>query len=387
MTAGRLAMKHLAWASLCASLLFACSRPQVPPDLVPQVDAMASSEPGVWQEAKVRLVCEGSRGLDALEAGLLNGKISKPRAREAVALAMQFKVRWADVEAHRALARLVRPGVEEGLDLARKLEADPAVARECQSTKLRDSILEMGGLAVPGAELLMASEKPAARNCGVELINLLPAPSVRSAVEKLRDDPGTFKMLHDDYTTTDSVGATATKDLDKGQLRLPAGPGSELEEIAIGRSYSLANAIRQLGGLDAKSFDEWWGIARPVWRTWWTMAGDGKRPADRDAWDSYVQSLMGYQMKSVPSPGVHKLLVNGPEGTQVKLSAFKPCREGQACPEPETLAAGPVPLTFQPETPTPAVRIAATRPDGSKVELIPTCCTNATFEVTILPSH
>jgi len=83
--------------------------------------------------------------------------------------------------------------------------------------------------------------------------------------------------------------------------------------------FDLINVIRQTSrAKEATTWDEWWDAARPAWKHWWKLAGNGLRPPNREEWLNYEREREGFKLQRKPS-GKTELRVRGPGGTRCEV--------------------------------------------------------------------
>jgi hypothetical protein len=64
--------------------------------------------------------------------------------------------------------------------------------------------------------------------------------------------------------------------------------------------------------VDALSVAEWFALARPVWRAWWTLSGEGGRPSD-EVWRARTNQFLHFsETRRIHPRGRSLLHVKGP---------------------------------------------------------------------------
>lgn len=315
---------------------------------------LLSLDPADWREAEVRLASAGPAALAAIDdPRLLRTTVGLRRVRGVIALSLVRSTTPRDVRAHPRLERLVADSVARGFALASVLEAQkgeylsphhysgmfwdrPQRPRPPTTT---DQMLALGGCAVPAALDLLHSQRPLSRAYGLTvLLELGASANFADTIATLVGDLGSFLVDYDCYSARETVGQHASNALkNKYAVKIvdPKYPGMVYEDHGL--DSDLINAIRSVSqSLKATSWDQWWDGARPVWRDWWRLTGEGRRPPDRWEWINIENEYSGFRWTRDPSREPRTLLrVVGPPGARCRIVT-----------DSMTVAEGEVPLEF-----------------------------------------
>jgi len=319
---------------------------------------LLAAEPADWREAQYRLACAGPAALAAVDdSRLLRAAEGPSRVRGVIAMSFTRTTTPADLQAHPRLERLVAESVANGFALATRLEDQeddyltPHHSFGMGALLFWDSLppppppttteqmLALGGCAVPAALSLLHSHRPLGRAYGIVLLRELGAMAAYAdTVATLVEDSGSFVVDYDCYSMRETVGqhaSNALKHMFPSPDLVAKYPGIVYEDHSW--ESDLINGITSVAhSRQATSWDEWWDGARPVWRDWWRLTGEGRRPPDRWEWLNEVNAYGGFRWNRVPSPQPRTVLrVVGPAGTRCRIVT-----EGM------TVAEGELPLEF-----------------------------------------
>lgn len=345
-----------------------------------RLEDLVSPDAAVVREAQVRLATDARPALEALEEFLRKRRgnaVLEARVADLLAVALQRSIRWEDLRAREALVGLSRPRLDRAREVARVLARREALDlgepplrpagpphEPSDVEKALGELRRLGGFAVPAALELLADARPVARAYGVLLLDRAQAvPLEREALERLREDPAPIRVLGSDWVSSSTVGQWARRVLEKtSEPGEPAAAGRMERAIlcfaglrgALDAGTDLVNGIRQGSKASrAATADEWWDEARPLWRTWWELAGEGERPRDREAWLNAVRARQGFRLDQVPHPaGGGRLEVELPEGAR-----------GEVLFDGRRVAQGPGTLTVE-GAPERELRVVVTFADG-----------------------
>lgn len=312
------------------------------PALERRLAQLESPDPATGREAQVRLAADARPALDAIEELVLEKKgnaLLESRVVDLLAVALQTSIRWEDLRTREALVRLAKPHLDRAREIAETLARQdalhvgerpprPAVFPREPSPieKALRELGELGGFAVPAALELLLDARPVARAYGVFLLDRAQAvPLEKKAVEWLREDQAPIRVRGSDWVSSSTVGRWARDALEKKSEPPQPTAASEMAGVVL-RFAALCGAL--VGGVDlvnglregsqafrAETADAWWDEARPLWRTWWELAGDGERPRDREAWLNPVRARRGFRLDTAPHPaGDGRLELELPEG-------------------------------------------------------------------------
>jgi hypothetical protein len=174
-----------------------------------------------------------------------------------------------------------------------------------------EAMCKLGGLSVPAARRLCASENPVDRIYGVLAIHRLTAVGSIDVLRELAIDGaivnGTkVRQIGDDWTSYTTVRECAEEALrTKSAFRRLEDPTVQPSVSAdielyihaacsdLLRSQStmmLMNSLRETTG-EANSWEQWWNAARPTWNAWWAITISYGDTSTRDAeWAHRQQS-------------------------------------------------------------------------------------------------
>jgi len=295
---------------------------------------LVSSDVAEWREAQFRLAGAGPAALAAIDLpGLLGDVEGRVRVRGVVEMALVRSVTVRNVQAHARLYALVADSIAKGLGNATRLEqqrefegpdADAMIIPDDKPRPTTDKqkLHALGGCAIPAALSLLHSPNPIGRAYGVWVIRGLGATPCADSVAALVNDTARFPVDHGDFTDAETVGANAGACV----AALTAAPryrSDVYEESAlrVDDTGDLINGIRQTSqAMQANNWEQWWNEARPVWRDWWRLAGDGLYPPDREEWLHAVSEYRGFRLLRVPNPEPRTVLrVTGPPGTRCRV--------------------------------------------------------------------
>jgi hypothetical protein len=307
--------------------------------------ALRSSDAAVWREAQVRLAHAGPAALAAMEAQpLLEVPEFRARVRDVVQQSLGRCITPRELGAHPRLMALVADSIARGIALAPVLAGqrlypgpdayDSMVWWEDPHPvppRPEDQMFALGGCAVPAALLLLREPRPVGRAFGIGILNGLGAVAMIDSVAPLVSDAAEFGVDHNDFEDRETVGQRAKVFV------------ASIDQVLSYRCFvyesglesDLINGIRQTSNATrATSWDQWWNEARPAWRDWWRLAGDGPRPPDREAWLNAVNEYHGFHLFRVPNAEPRMVVrVTGPTGTHARIET-----------ESTVVAQGEVPL-------------------------------------------
>ncbi|WP_147444918.1 hypothetical protein [Corallococcus sp. CA053C] len=240
---------------------------------------------------------------------------------------------------------------------------------------LRNSLWALGGLARPGIERMLASPSANVRLQGIVIADELGFRPAPATLTRLRSDPGTVELeaqstsldgqpdrerhrskvllskraslLVDaldahkrEYTADDPIAFRIEEVLTEW---LKAGGLTTVEEPAKAGwlSMDLINSLRQQGGFQAATEQEYWNRVRPLWRLWWLyVAPDAERYA-RSEWLALESSRDGIQIQWGAEEKGTALRLEGPAGMKVEVLSH-------SFPGPPTVVQrGVLPLTVE----------------------------------------
>lgn len=261
---------------------------------------LRSEKPSEWRIAQAYLAHAGAEALPVL-AELADGADAglKQRLKETLGLMLRNAVGPEPVRKHPKLWALGEPELKTA-NAARKVLAGskeydsgelgpmpPEIPRP-KLTPPRQAVrdlLALRGWAVPAALELLADEQPGSRMYGVEVLTLLNAIGQYPAVKAVVKDDGRIDVSRGDATGKTTVGAQTAEWLKQGRLRPASAPDEEhavayeaenyadwLDVFAGGKPnrFDLVNRLRMgAGTIKAKSWDEYWRLAKPELEAAW----------------------------------------------------------------------------------------------------------------------
>jgi hypothetical protein len=310
------------------------------------VRRLLSSDTATWREAEMRLAHAGPAALGAIDAlWLLADTNGRARVRDVVQRSLGRCVTPRELAAHPQLMALVADSIARGFALAPLLaayhsfpgpDADMMVIDEHPQSRPpspEDQMFALGGCAVPAALSLLHDPRPVGRAFGIGMLGGLGAVAMADSVAPLTSDGTAFTVDHGDYEDRETVGHRA-KAFVASVSEIP-----EYRCFAYERDLEgdLVTGIRESSAaMQATSWDRWWDEARPAWRDWWRLAGEGLRPPNREEWWNAMFEYHGFHLFRVPSTEPRStLLVTGPAATHCRIET-----------DSTVVAEGVVPLSY-----------------------------------------
>lgn len=314
------------------------ARPETVLKWVLQLESRDRAE---WREAQIRLAYLGPSVLEGLDRAAQGASPEKgERIKGVLEIMLRKSASWVEIGRWRHLAALAQPDVESGFQAAVPPETRPVLDIDGEGL---EQFRRLGGFAVPAAERLCSYPRlsSAARAYGITILVSVGATHARPVVSRL--------------TTEGSVGGVATEALTLGGLR-PESDAVEFERY-LGVDLDLIRGIRDvLKAREARTFDDWWEEARPVWRKWWELTpADKDRPPDREVWLNYINAFSGFRLdRAKDARGKGILRVVGPADARCQV-----LRDG------EIVAQGNLPLSLRGASKSGTAKVVVTFADGT----------------------
>ena len=278
----------------------------------------------------MRLAHAGPGALGAIDVPwLLTDTYGRACVREVVRRSLGRCVTPRELAAHPRLIALVADSIARGFALAPLLaayrslpgpDADAMVIDEhpqARSPRHEEQMFALGGCAVPAALSLLHDARPVGRAFGIGMLGGLGAAAMADSVAPLAGDDAAFSVDHGDYFDRETVGHRAKAFV------------ASVNEVPEHRCFTyerdlesdLVNGIRETSAaMQATSWDRWWDEARPAWRDWWRLAGEGLQPPNREEWWNAIFEYRGFRLFSVPNAEPRStLLVTGPANTHCRI--------------------------------------------------------------------
>jgi hypothetical protein len=330
---------------------------------------LQSSSCAEWREAQVQLARFGREALGPLNDWTSRAsKDVRQRAGDVVEVALRGHTTFGDLErTWPNLAAIARPEVERAAQLALPfVTADvydfgeeglhPLGVRRASDVQVAlEELQKLGGFAVPIGEALCKSDKPVARAYGILLLSKAAATLHAPLVRSLAGDVTAIPERGSDWFGHTTIAEVAAE---SPLLEPRRGPFNEFESYVAHFGNDLVYGIRRTSGArQARTFDEWWAQARPVWQEWWGLSPSCRSP-DRQAWIDWQTGKRGYRLRGGRDPsGKGSLRVDGYDQGQCQV-----LRDGKE------IAHGKLPFSMD-DIPTPSsVHVIVTLSNGNVVE-------------------
>ncbi|HKR62929.1 MAG TPA: hypothetical protein VJZ00_04290 [Thermoanaerobaculia bacterium] len=249
--------------------------------------------------AQVYVAHAGTEALPELNTlARTRDNILRERLRIVLDLMLKKTVTPGEVRKYERLWQLLEPDLRKATDAslplvhqkhydsgAVGLTSPGTIHPKSKPRQAVESVLALGGFAVPVAVDLLSDEQPGSRMYGVEILGRLDAVSQLSELRHMMKDDGAISVSRGCYWDDTTVGAEVPYWLAAGALRRAAYPDDEhtvaLKKYAVAFEaesfifslpdsaglgpYDLVNQLRRdAGTMDAVSWDDYWSRAKPV---------------------------------------------------------------------------------------------------------------------------
>jgi hypothetical protein len=274
-------------------------------------DPLTSPDVATWREAAVRRGLEGPSALPGLEA-LANKPENTDRVRLVLDIAFRQSVHLKDLEPFPRL---------------KAIASGPLDAARTALVPNRKPLSTTNGFFVPVALERLESGTPEEQLLAMGVLSNLRATIAVPLLQQRTTSLAKASVWTGDSSIPASSGKEATRAIEGLTRTLPEVPCLHVEQELIlgGAGWDLVNAVRQLpAGLAATTSEGYWEVARPLWKTWWRLAGDAGVP-DRAAWLDAMNARERFRLERHVQPRGHSLVhLRGPAEVHCTLGNLSP---------------------------------------------------------------